>query len=80
MAAITIRQLSEETKQRLRVKAAGNGRSMEAEARAILESAVAPRVDARWVDILLEAADEVGGVTLDLPARESRPVDIFADL
>ena len=80
MAAITIRQLSDETKQQLRIRAAHNGRSMEAEVREILEAAVRPKVDIRWVDILLEAADEVGGVTLDLPARRNRPDDIFADL
>jgi antitoxin FitA len=35
MAAITIRQLSEEAKQQLRIRAAHNGRSMEAEARRV---------------------------------------------
>ncbi len=40
MAAITVRALSEETKTRLRVRAARNGRSTEAEVRAILETAV----------------------------------------
>jgi antitoxin FitA len=80
MAAITIRRLSEETKQWLRVRAAHHGRSMEAEAREILETAARPRPDVSWLDILLEASDDVGGVTLDLPARETRPVDLFADL
>ena len=37
MAAITIRQLDPMVKQRLRERAAANGRSMEAEARALLE-------------------------------------------
>lgn len=41
MAAITIRALSDETKARLRVRAARNGRSTEAEVRAILDAAVA---------------------------------------
>jgi phosphopantothenoylcysteine decarboxylase / phosphopantothenate---cysteine ligase len=41
MASITIRQLDEELKKRLRVRAARNGRSMEDEARTILRSASA---------------------------------------
>ncbi len=36
MASLTIRQLDEETKARLRLQAARNGRSMEDEARTIL--------------------------------------------
>src|SRR5260370_7884239 len=41
MASITIRQLDEDLKQRLRLRAARNGRSMEDEARTILRSASA---------------------------------------
>ncbi len=40
MAAITVRSLSDETKARLRLRAARNGRSTEAEVRAILDAAV----------------------------------------
>ena len=40
MAMLTIRNLPDEVHQALRVKAAINGRSMEAEARAILKNAV----------------------------------------
>ena len=40
MAMHTVRNLPDEVHQALRVKAAINGRSMEAEARAILKSAV----------------------------------------
>jgi plasmid stability protein len=40
MATITIRQLDETTKSRLRVRAAHHGRSMEEEARDILRSAL----------------------------------------
>jgi antitoxin FitA len=39
MASITIRQLSDETKQRLAEQAARNGRSLEAELRDILDAA-----------------------------------------
>lgn len=40
MAMLTVRNLPDHVHQALRVKAAINGRSMEAEARAILKSAV----------------------------------------
>ena len=40
MASLTIRKLEETTKQRLRVRASRNGRSMEEEARQILKAAV----------------------------------------
>ena len=41
MASLTIRQLDDETKARLRLQAARNGRSMEDEARTILRQAAA---------------------------------------
>ena len=40
MATLTIRQLDEKTKTRLRIRAAHHGRSMEEEAREILRSAL----------------------------------------
>ncbi|MFB2584439.1 FitA-like ribbon-helix-helix domain-containing protein [Herbiconiux liukaitaii] len=43
MATITVRDLDERTRDQLRVRAARNGRSMEAEVREILKSAVAAR-------------------------------------
>lgn len=42
MAAVTIRNLSDETHRALRVRAAHHGRSTEAEIRDILEAAVRP--------------------------------------
>ena len=42
VASLTIRKLDDEVKSRLRARASGNGRSMAAEARAILREAVAP--------------------------------------
>ncbi len=41
MASLTIRQLDDDTKTRLRLRAAQNGRSMEDEARTILRQAAA---------------------------------------
>ncbi len=46
MGAITIRNLNDETQQALRELAAENGRSMEAEVRAILDAEVARR---KWL-------------------------------
>lgn len=43
MASITVRNLPEETHRALRVRAAQNGRSTEAEVRDILEAAVRPK-------------------------------------
>lgn len=43
MAMLTVRNVSDEVHRALRVRAARNGRSMEAEVREILESAVSPR-------------------------------------
>lgn len=42
MASITVRNLADEVHRALRVRAAQNGRSTEAEIRAILEAAVSP--------------------------------------
>lgn len=69
MPAITIRQVDEDTKRRLRLRAAAHGRSMEAEAREILRSTLsAPlQIDLTWINVLHQAAVEIGGVDLDLP-------------
>jgi antitoxin FitA len=72
MASITIRNLDEQTKERLRVRAAHQGRSMEDEARNILRTAVAK--DAATPRNLAQAIRNrfapLGGVKLALPARE----------
>lgn len=41
MGTLTIRSIDDEVKDKLRVRAARNGRSMEAEVRALIETAVA---------------------------------------
>jgi len=72
MASITIRNLDEQTKARLRVRAAHRKRSMEDEARNILRAALAE--DASTAGNLAEAIRRrfrpLGGVELTLPARE----------
>ena len=74
--AITIRKLPESAKQRLRMRAAAHGRSMEAEARTILLDALeqTQRVDLSWIEQLIAVGDEVGGVDLEVPADEPAQV------
>jgi len=72
VASITIRDLDEETKERLRRRAARRSRSMEDEVRHILREAVAgdeqPVIDlVGSIRALMERAG--GGVELALPAR-----------
>ena len=72
MASITVRNLDDGLKRRLRIRAAENGRSMEQEARDILRAALdheswkgpdlATAIRARFAPL--------GGVELDLPPRE----------
>jgi plasmid stability protein len=73
MASITIRQLGEETKRRLRVRAAQHGRSMEDEAREILRGVLAAE-PAHGEDLAAAVHARLapsGGVDLDLPPREA---------
>ncbi|WP_152365401.1 FitA-like ribbon-helix-helix domain-containing protein [Microlunatus speluncae] len=65
MAAITVRNLSEETHRALKARAASHHRSTEAEVRAILESAVAPSDRVHLGSVLLRIGQEAGGVELD---------------
>ena len=72
MAAMSIRDLDDEVRDRLRVRAAANGRSMEAEARAILTAAVSEPTDQRGLFVtLIDSFRELGGVDLDLPPRNA---------
>lgn len=71
MASIMVRNLDEDVKQRLRVRAARHGRSMEAEVRAILEESV--RQQDNFAEALMGTFGELGGVELDLPARVAQP-------
>ena len=71
MASITIRNLDDEVKHRLRVRAAGNGRSMEEEARLILREAVAQEPEPENLARLIRNCfAPYGGVDLELPPRE----------
>lgn len=72
MASITIRNLDDDVKTRLRVRAAEHGRSMEEEARIILREAVSERTTRPrdLVEFTRECFAPVGGVELQLPPRE----------
>jgi len=60
MAMITIRNLPDEVHRALRVRAAENGRSTEAEVREILASAVKPESRLRMGEALSALGREVG--------------------
>jgi plasmid stability protein len=74
MAAVSIRDLDDEVRERLRVRAARNGRSMEAEIRAILTQAVND-VDQSvgLAQALMQRFGDLGGVDLEPPARDQPP-------
>ncbi|MCS5720061.1 Arc family DNA-binding protein [Herbiconiux sp. CPCC 205763] len=77
MAAIIVRNLDDEVRRRIKERATANNRSMEAEARAILTSAVSQNrfVDA-WLSLTDQLRSDANGVPeLDLPAR-SLPRDL----
>jgi antitoxin FitA len=70
MAAITVRNLDDGVKHRLRVRAAQHGRSMEAEVRAIIVDAVAEDEEPKdFFTRLHERFAAIGGVELDIPPR-----------
>jgi plasmid stability protein len=74
VSALSIRNLDDRVKERLRVRAAGHGRSMEAEVRAILTDAVAePGETAGMFQAIMDRYGEQGGVELNLPPRAARP-------
>ena len=77
LATLTIRRVDPEVQKRLRIRAAQNGRSMEAELRQIINDAVgnAPDVKEETGRDLAEAIRRrfapYGGVELDIPPRET---------
>lgn len=74
MAAVSVRDLDETVRARLRVRAAQHGRSMEAEIRAILTAAVTPPTDPRGLaQTLLARFGDLGGVDLVLPPPVEAP-------
>jgi antitoxin FitA len=78
---LSIRDLDETVKRRLQLRAARHGRSMEAEARAILTEAVSEPADSAGLfTALLDRFATLGGVDLELPdrAEPARAADFTA--
>jgi plasmid stability protein len=77
MATLTIRNLDDELKSRLRIRAAQHDHSMEEEARSILRDVLSDSKDvgeeAGIGTRIRNRLSSVGGVELDLPARAERP-------
>jgi len=77
MSALTVRNLDDEVKRRLRIRAAENGRSMEAEVRAILQDVLIARNSEVGLGSRIAAHfAEFGGVELDIPPRTDMPREI----
>lgn len=74
MASMTIRNLKDTTKAALRIQAARKGRSMEDEARRILDASVESPQDViaapgNLADAIAAIVDPLGGIELDIPPR-----------
>ena len=72
MASITVRNLDDGLKRRLRIRAAENGRSMEQEAREILKHALEEEaVPVKNLGSVIHARfAPLGGVELEIPPRQ----------
>jgi antitoxin FitA len=73
MATMTIRNIDDHLKAKLRLRAAQHGRSMEDEARDILRAALssAPTGPVSLVEAIRSRIEAIGGVELVLPEREA---------
>jgi len=82
MPSITIRNLEADTKRRLKIRAAMNGRSMEQEAREILKSALtrSSKKKANVAERIREIFGPLGGVEVErLPHEPLRDPDWLAE-
>ena len=72
MASMTIRNLDDSLKRRLRVRAAEHGKSMEEEAREILRSALSQEASpsSSLSSTIRRRFAEFGGVDIQIPERE----------
>lgn len=73
MATLTIRELDDDLRAQLRVRAARHGRSMEAEVRAILREALAKPGSERLGSRVHQRFAAVGGIDVDQPSRSEGP-------
>jgi plasmid stability protein len=74
MAAVTVRNLADSTHRALKLRAAKNGRSTEAEIRHILEESVAPKPRLRIGSELAAFGRRYGGIELEFK-RDRRPIE-----
>ena len=74
MAAVTIRNIPQETHRALKLRAAQNGRSTEAEIRLILEEAVVPKPRLKIGSELTAFGRRYGGIGLNRK-RDPRPIE-----
>lgn len=74
MAAVTVRNLPEETHRALKLRAAQHGRSTEAEIREILEEAIRPKQRMKVGAELAAFGRRYGGLDLDIE-RDQTPGD-----
>ena len=74
MAAIVIRNLAPQTHRALQARAARHGRSIEAEARCILDEAVRPVGRIKLGSALAALAEPLGGLDLDI-SRDKTPAE-----
>ena len=72
MARLTIRDLDDAVKEKLRVRAARRGHSLEEEARLILRQAVTGITGAQFLKTMEESFGPAHGVDLEIPPRLSR--------
>lgn len=78
MATLTIRGIDDEVKDKLRVLAARNGRSMEAEVRALIEAAVSEPEEPE--DIVSQIRRRIAGLDLpDIPEPDRSEMPRFAE-
>lgn len=78
MAAITVRNLSDETHRALKARAAAHHRSTEAEVRAILDAAVTPPKRPRLGALLADIGRSVDGIesAIDRDQSPREPLDL----
>ena len=74
MPAVTVRNIPEKTHRALKLRAARNGRSTEAEIRRILEDAVSAGTTAGLGSQLAALGRRFGGIELNI-TRDSRPAE-----
>jgi plasmid stability protein len=74
MPAVTVRNLPEETHRALKIRAAQNGRSTEAEIRHILQESVSPKPRLKIGSELAAFGRRYGGIELNVK-RDRRPIE-----